>query len=71
MNWQKANMRLAGEGLIRKPWSMRQFTEGVDAHLRTLRFRIFSLVNEAGQEAENVHLAGLCDDAEDAAILLI
>ena len=49
---------------------MRQFTEGVDAHLRTLRFRVFSLVNEARQEAENIHLAGLCDDAEDAAILL-
>ena len=64
-------MRLAGEWLIPKPWSMRQFTEGVDAHLRTPRFRVFSLMNGVGQEAENVHLAGLCDDAEDAAILLI
>ena len=48
--------------------------EGGDGYLRILRFRVIShyiVGNGDEKEAENVHVAGLCDKAEHAVVLLI
>ena len=48
--------------------------EGGDAHLRILKFRVIShhiVGNGDEKEAENVYVAGPCEKAEDAVVLLI